>query len=152
MKQLFMDKYRRAQSADHGSPKVIVKMGHWHVYRGEGPSNLQTLGNFVSELARSTGGASFHVAIHAHNAAGGFRSLSAWPDSFPDPLIARSLPVDQWTVVDLHQLRARFGQLAATLRGDQRDQFRRLVFGFDAALYIGGMRPATYGLNPGVKY
>ena len=152
MKHLFMDEYARAQRADHGLPKVIVKMGHWHLYRGEGPSNLQTLGNFVSEFARVNGSASFHVAIHSHNPAGGFRSLSAWPDSLSDPLIARSLPVDQWTLVDLRPLRARFRQLAATLRGDQRDQFRRLVFGFDAALYMGGMRPGTYELNPGVQY
>ena len=26
------------------------------------------------------------------------------------------------------------------------------LFGFVAALYVGGMQPATYKLNPGVEY
>ena len=55
-------------------------------------------------------------------------------------------------VVDLRPLRANFGRIARELRADQRDQFARLVFGFDAALYMGGMRPATYVLSPGVEY
>jgi hypothetical protein len=62
------------------------------------------------------------------------------------------LPADRWTLVDLRPLRRHFGRISAALRGDQRDQFRRLVFGFDAALYLSGMRPATYALTPGVKY
>lgn len=152
MKQLFTAQYERAMDLDHAPPKVILKMGHWHLYRGEGPSNMQSMGNFASELARFNGRQSFHVAIHSHNAAGGFRSLSAWPDSFPDPMIARHLSTDSWTIVDLRPLRANFSRISRTLRGDQRDQFQRLVFGFDAALYMGGMRPATYNLNPGVTY
>jgi len=152
MKQRFMDEYRRAETADRTAPKVILKFGHWHLYRGVGPSHLQTLGNFVSELARVNGGQSFHISVHAHNPAEGFRSLATWPDSFPDPLIARHLPTDAWTIVDLRPLRANYRRIAAALRSDQRDQFARLVFGFDAALYVGGMRPATYVHSPGVAY
>ena len=152
MKERFMDEYRHAEAADHAPPKVVMKLGHWHLYRGISPSNMQSLGNFVSEFARSHAASTFHVAIHGNNAAGGFRSLEAWPDSFPDPRIARNLPHDAWTIVDLRPLRRNFGKLAAAMRSDQRDQFMRLVFGFDAALYLGGMRPATYALNPGVAY
>jgi hypothetical protein len=152
MKQRFMDEYRRAEAADRVPPKVILKFGHWHVYRGVGPSNLQTLGNFVSELARVSGGQSFHVSVHGNNAAGGYRTLTAWPDSLPDPLIARKLPTDTWTIVDLRPLRANYRRISAALRPDQRDQFARLVFGFDAALYLGGMHPATFRENPGVAY
>lgn len=152
MKRRFMDEYRRAEAADHTAPRVILKFGHWHLYRGLGPSNLQTLGNFVSELARVNGAQSFHVSVHGNNPAGGYRTLTAWPDSFPDPLIARRLPTDRWTIVDLRPLRANYRRIAAELRPDQRDQFARLVFGFDAALYIGGMHPATFAHNPGVAY
>jgi hypothetical protein len=152
MKRRFMDEYRRAEAADRSAPKVILKFGHWHVYRGVGPSNLQTLGNFVSEFARVNGGQSFHVSVHGNNAAGGYRTLTAWPDSFPDPLIARQLPTNTWMIVDLRPLRANYRRIAAALRPDQRDQFARLVFGFDAALYLGGMRPATFDKNPGVAY
>jgi hypothetical protein len=152
MKARFMDEYRRAEVADGAPPKVILKFGHWHLYRGVGPSNLQTLGNFVSELARARGAQSLHVSVHANNAAGGFRSLATWPDSFPDPLIARTLPTDRWTIVDLRPLRMNYRRIAAALRPDQRDQFARLVFGFDVALYVGGMRPATYAHSPGIAY
>ncbi|HUQ81018.1 MAG TPA: hypothetical protein VM076_07775 [Gemmatimonadaceae bacterium] len=152
MKQRFMDEYRRAEVADGRPPKVILKFGHWHLYRGVGPSNLQTLGNFVSELARAHGAQSLHISVHSNNAAGGFRSLATWPDSFPDPLIARSLPTDRWTIVDLRPLRMSYRQISAALRPDQRDQFARLVFGFDVALYVGGMRPATYAHSPGIAY
>jgi hypothetical protein len=113
---------------------------------------VQTLGNFVPELARANGSELFHVSIHSHNPPGGFRSLTSWPDSLADPLVTARLPTDGWWIVDLRPLRANFSRIAATLRGDQRDSFRRLVFGFDAALYLGGMRPAAYNLNPGVKY
>ena len=108
--------------------------------------------NFVSELARVNGSQSFHISVHAHNPAEGFRLLATWPDSFPDPLIARHLPTNAWTIVDLRPLRANYRRIAAALRSDQRDQFARLVFGFDAALYVGGMRPATYVHSPGVAY
>ena len=152
MKQRFMDEYRRAETADRAPPKVILKFGHWHLYRGLGPSNLQTLGNFVSELARVSGGQSFHISVHGNNAAGGYRTLTAWPDSFPDPLFARKLSTDAWTIVDLRPLRVNYRRVSAGLRPDQRDQFARLVFGFDAALYLGGMQPATFRENPGIAY
>ena len=152
MKQRFMDEYRRAEAADRAPPKVILNFGHWHLYRGLGPSNLQTLGNFVSELARVSGGQSFHISVHGNNAAGGYRTLTAWPDSFPDPLIARKLSTDAWTIVDLRPLRVNYRRISAGLRPDQRDQFARLVFGFDAALYLGGMQPATFRENPGIAY
>ncbi len=35
---------------------------------------------------------------------------------------------------------------------EQDPAFRRWVFGFAAALYVGGMHRATYALNPGVAY
>ena len=87
MKQRFMEEYRRAEAADRAAPRVILKFGHWHLYRGVGPSNLQTLGNFASELARVNGGQSFHVSVHAHNPAGGFRSLATWPECAPYRLL-----------------------------------------------------------------
>jgi hypothetical protein len=34
----------------------------------------------------------------------------------------------------------------------QRDNLRRWIFGFDAALFVGGMREGSYAFNPGVTY
>lgn len=71
------------------------------------------------------------------------------PSRRGDRLIARNLPEDRWTIVDLRPLRASFARISATLRPDQQLQFRRLVFGFDAASYIGGMHPGDVRAQPG---
>ena len=58
---------RQTDWARHGvrerHPKVLVKMGHWHVYRGVGPSHLQTLGNFATEFAFANGRDALAVAV-----------------------------------------------------------------------------------------
>ena len=152
MKSCFLDHYRRAEARDHAPPRVLLKFGHWHLFRGLGPSNLQTLGDFVSEFAESNRGQSFHIAIFANNPPGSAEGdLSTWSDSTP-ALLARRAPQTEWTIVDLRALRPDYAPLTAALSPAQRDNFRRWIFGFDAALFIGGLRPGTYVFNPGVKY
>lgn len=151
MKRRFLDEYRRALAADGHLPRVILKFGHWHVFRGEGPSNLQTLGDFASQFAIANDSRSFHVAIFPDNEPGGYGDLRTWPDHTPLRLAVAASPA-RWTIVDLRPLRAAYGRVTAGMTPDERDQFRRWVFGFDAALFIGGMHRASYALNSGVAY
>ena len=151
MKRRFLDEYRRALAADGRPPKVILKLGHWHVFRGEGPSNLQTLGDFVSEFAIANDSRSFHVAIFPDNGPGGYGDLAAWPDHTP-LLLSVAAPPARWTIVDLRPLRAFYSRVTANLTPEQKDWFRRWVYGFDAALFIGDMHRASFALNPGVAY
>jgi hypothetical protein len=151
MKSRFMDEYRRAEAADHAPPKAILKFGHWHVFRGLGPSNLQTLGNFVSEFARANGSGSFHVAFFPYGDPGGYGDPAGWSDQTP-AMLARTASRDQWTVVDLRPLRSYYGMLTSDMSAEQKDLFRRWIYGFDAALLIGRMHPATFARNPAVAY
>lgn len=64
MKQLFMREYRIAESSGERNPKVVLKLGHWHVFRGLGPSQLQTLGNFVTEFATANGTEAFSIGVY----------------------------------------------------------------------------------------
>jgi hypothetical protein len=151
MKQRFLDEYRRALAADGRPPKVILKFGHWHVYRGLGPSNLQTLGDFVSQFAIADDSRSFQVAIFPEGEPGGYGDLHSWSDHTP-LLLAGAASRSQWTIVDLRPLRALYRRIATNLNPEDRDALRRWIFGFDAALFIGGMHRGTYAQNPGVAY
>lgn len=104
MKSRFLDEYNRALHADHELPRVLLKFGHWHIFRGLGPSNLQTLGDFVSQFAIANGSRSFHIAIFPNNAPGGFGDTRVESDTTP-VLLARGAAPTGWTVVDLRPLR-----------------------------------------------
>ncbi|HVT38699.1 MAG TPA: hypothetical protein VHE78_06635 [Gemmatimonadaceae bacterium] len=151
MKERFLDEYRRALSADQAPPRVVLKFGHWHVFRGEGPSNLQTLGNFVSEFATANDSRSFHIAIFPYGDPGGYGDITTWTPRAPF-LLARGAAPSQWTIVDLRPLRRVYSTVTKGMSPEEQDAFRRWVYGFDAALYVGRMRQATFKLNPGVAY
>ena len=62
MKRLFSERYRAARAAGDSMPRVIVKSGHLHLYRGLSPrTQLSTLGNFLSEVATFHGTKSLHI-------------------------------------------------------------------------------------------
>jgi hypothetical protein len=151
MKRRFMDEYRRAETADGAPPKVLLKLGHWHLYRGLGPSNLQTLGDFVSQLAVANDNGSFHLAIWPNGDAGEYGDLHGWSVHGPLLLSSAASP-SEWTLLDLRPLRASWRQVSQSVPVDDRDDLRRWVFGFDAALFIGRMHPGTHHLVPGIAY
>lgn len=62
MKRVFMERYREAQEAGDHLPRVIAKMGHWHLFRGIYRGNVPTFGNFLSEFAISNGMDSFLIS------------------------------------------------------------------------------------------
>lgn len=138
MKALFMLEYRKAQAAGDALPKVLLKFGHYHAIRGRSWSNVLSLGNFISEFAKSNDMNSFHLAVYNNNAAGDYGVLASTPDYKP---FADAVPKDKWTIVDLRPLRAyaHAGKLP-----ELNPELRRAIFGFDAALFIGGASRGTY--------
>lgn len=141
MKSLFMSEYRRAQAAGDPLPKVLLKFGHWHTIRGINWGNVFTLGNFVSDFAHSNGTKTFSLALYRNNAAGDYGVLSASPDFKP---LADVADKDKWTVVDLRPLRKFIH--AGQIKGASAE-LKRMIFGFDAALLIGGAERGTYNLS-----
>ena len=140
MKALFMLEYRRAQAAGDPLPKVVLKLGHYHLVRGRSWSDVLSLGNFISEFAKSNEMDSFHLAIYNNNASGDYGVLAAAPDYKP---LAEAVSVDKWAVVDLRPLRAlAHGGKVTGLN----PELRRVIFDFDAAFLIGGASRGTYKL------
>jgi len=136
MKSLFMANYRKALGAGDHVPKVLLKFGHWHLYRGMSPGNVPSLGNFVSELATSNGFASFHLAIAIHNPPDGFRPISK---RLPLKPLADAADIDRWTIFDLQPLRDYLH--AGFIKVDP--EFKQLIYGFDGVMLIGGGSAAT---------
>lgn len=140
MKMLFINEYRKAQIADKSLPKVLLKAGHYHTIRGRNWSNVLSLGNFLSEFAKSNDMESFHLALYNNNVSGDYGVLSKSEDYKP---LAAAASTDKWVVIDLRPIRnyAHAGKIA-----DLNAEMRRIIFGFDAALLIGGGSRGTYKL------
>jgi hypothetical protein len=137
MKDLLLADYRRAEKADGGLPRALIKMGHWHLYEGIGPGQIPTLGNFVHEFAKSHGKTSLHVAFFVVGKPDEFRSIAKTPWLAP---FAESVPADRSTVHDLEAIRG----VTYTAAGRNLDpQLKRIIFGFDAAVFLTGAHPGT---------
>src|SRR5208283_2420352 len=61
MKQTFMQDYDGA--AKGSRPKVLMKFGDWHLYKGFNPLQNNDIGNFMTELADGQGTKALHIII-----------------------------------------------------------------------------------------
>lgn len=62
MRRLFLDYYERAAAAGR-PPRVLLKFGANHMYRGASPVQVQGLGGFVSEFAAARGADSLALLV-----------------------------------------------------------------------------------------
>jgi len=141
MKTLFMRRYRTAERVDRVLPKVLLKFGHWHLYRGMSRGSVFTLGNFISEFATSNGMQSFSIAVLLDDGPGSNRDLikyAPWAKPFVDA------SAGAWTVIDLRPVRA---YAHAARLGTIDPELWRLIFGFDAVLFGHGAHGATVNSN-----
>ncbi len=141
MKERFAEEYRIATSRGDSLPRVLVKAGHWHIHRGLFPQSLAlTFGTFVSELAQFNGKQSYVISTGITGPAGQWRQYS-------NP-IAKAVPPNDWTLVDLRALRpfSRGKRIAG-----MTPELQQLIFGADAALYFGGAHPGTESLRDALQ-
>lgn len=138
MRARFMEHYRTAEQ-DGGLPKAVVKMGHWHTFRGIGPGDVQTFGNFLTEFAASNGLSAVMVATYVVN------GPEAWRNS--GGVIARVGDPDGVSVIDLRPLRPLAHRNGIA---DLTDAWRDLIFQADLLLIVGGGRTGSYGVAYGV--
>ena len=133
MKKRFMTEYEAAQKQGDLLPKVVLKLGHWHVYRGIYRGNVYTLGNFLSEFAISNGKKVFILSTSLLGDPDEWRNTKGpWAD-IADP--------DKWTIFDFRPLRP----LAHANRIEGlSDGIKGLLFRVDALLVIGNSKPGTY--------
>src|SRR5262249_15676304 len=63
MKKTFADHLQQASRPALGPPKVLVKMGSYHLYRGRNPLHSNEIGNFIAEIAEGQGAQSVHILV-----------------------------------------------------------------------------------------
>jgi hypothetical protein len=151
MKTLFAANYARAERAAAGPPKVLLKFGAFHVYRGLNPVHGSGIGNYVAEFAEAHGVQSLHIYLMPVKG-----SQPIWPRvsqpaqlrsfnhvdearyRYLQPVFANLL-TSEWTMFDLRPLR----QEAAAPGGAIEAELATLVFGYDMLIVVPEGTPST---------
>jgi hypothetical protein len=151
LKQNFLKNYRAAKATRGAPPRVLVKFGDTHLYRGLNELHEGNLGNFLSELADVTGSRSLQIMVLG--VAGEHATYSNYGQPFKHsafvldeddnykwlaPAVATRKDVSAdgpWTLYDLRQLR--FGRVA---RLDP--SWERVAYGYDLLVLIPEITPA----------
>ncbi|WP_135212858.1 hypothetical protein [Vitreimonas flagellata] len=150
MKQNFLAHYRAAERADGAPPRVLLKFGGYHMYRGPTPTMAQGLGGFVNELAIQSGGQS--LSIYAACGPGGATAGFAGPPTPCDEgfneswsFLAPYVSADEITVFDLRAWKLR-PRRWAHLSADAR----QLIASFDVLVIIPNARASEFlpGVTP----
>jgi len=158
MKHNFVADYERATSDGVSAPKVLLKFGAWHMFKGINPLLNNDLGNYVTELADGQGTSSVRILILGVKGdqlrfAGIGRLPAPAPlnlaeDKDSDFLYLKpmfdNLLADGFTVFDLRAFRPEFRSLGPVDR-----EMERLIFGYDFLVLI--PHPAashTFPINP----
>ena len=142
MKRNFVRNYQATARAEGAVPKILMKFGDWHLYRGFNPLLNNDIGNTMAELADGMGMKSLHIAILAVKGtrlrfAGigrpyqpeTFRLLDDKDYQFLQPMVDHLEP-SGWTMFDLRGIRN------ATGHGTLDRDMERLVLGYDLLILI----------------
>ena len=148
MKMLFTAYYARAARAAAAPPKVLLKLGGYHVYRGLNPVHGSGIGNYVAEFAEGQGAQSLHIRLLPIKGAQPIyprvgQPAQLRPFNYEDQPDARylqpmfnNLLLSDWTMFDLRPLRQ-------NLNAAINPELATLVFGFDILVMVPEGRPAT---------
>jgi hypothetical protein len=151
MKTRFAADYARATSTAAAPPKVLLKFGGYHVYRGLNPVHGSGIGNYIAELAESQGAQSLHIRLMPvkgsqpiHPRVGQPAQLR--PFNYADqprsrylqPILSNLLPSD-WTMFDLRPLRQELDAPGGAVSPD----LATLVFGYDILVMVPEGTPST---------
>jgi hypothetical protein len=149
MRQRFLAELAAAERADGRLPKVLLKLGANHVYRGATPTLVQGFGGFASELAVARGGEALTILALCGpgGSLGGFDGSSRPCGGEDDPwaFLAPYLDSRRVTVFDLRSWKLRPKRFAHLPLEVQRAvaSFDLLVFPPSApgASFLPGLEP-----------
>lgn len=148
MKELCRSEYLAASQLDASPPRAILKLGHWHLYQTNAPSTVPTLGVFMADIARLNGLGFVSVAFMARQYDG--EPLWSSDDNKAYAGFAPALTKPGWVLVDLRPFRqypayrALLASAGKDISQGAKDNLRRLVYGFDFALFLDDGRPGHY--------
>jgi hypothetical protein len=149
LKDLCLRKYRQAEKYD-AFPRSLMKFGSWHLYQGLSPTRIHTIGDFFANVARFNGYDFLSVIFVALPAdpAGSMQKIGyAWP-------ILDRLDPGEFAIVDLRPFRHyRNRALLEDAAGEDwrqefKEDFIRLIYGYDLLFFVGEARPATFDVVP----
>jgi hypothetical protein len=151
MKTRLAADYSRAASSAATPPRVLLKFGAFHVYRGLNPVRGNGIGNYVAAFAEGQGAQSLHIRLMAvkgsqpiHPRVGQPAQLRPFnveddPRShYLQPMLSNRLQSD-WTLFDLRPLRHDFHALLGATNPD----LATLVFGIDILVMVPEGTPST---------
>ncbi len=151
MKARFTQRLTAAVTRDRALPKVLLKAGAWHLYRGANPLRSSEIGALVSELAEGHQVAAVNIAVLGVRGqqlqvtgvgrppAAAALDLAQGKDTsfrFLAPLFAAQVAAS-WTLFDLRALRPSFQKY-----GKLDPELERLIFGYDFVVLIPDPRAA----------
>jgi hypothetical protein len=139
LKRNFLGEYQKLAAATGKPPRVLLKFGENHLYKGFDETDLNDLGNFVTEFADGLGSTSLHIAILGIRGddeakfGPGQADRPVARDAAPGALAALYAEAyrTDWTVLDLRPLRPRFAGFAHVDRA-----LERVIFGYDLLVLI----------------
>jgi hypothetical protein len=150
MKTLFAADYAAAARTENAPPKVLLKFGAFHLYRGLNPVHGSGIGDYVAELAEGEGAQSLHIRLMPAKGTFPIRARGGRPAQtrafnlrddpgsvYLEPMLANLVGSD-WTVFDLRPLRPGFDRL-----GESSPALANLVFGIDLLVLIPEATPST---------
>ena len=149
LKDLCLAKYRAAEKQDP-LPKALLKFGSWHLYQGLSPTRLHTIGDFFASVARFNGQGFLSVQFFSRpeDPENSMKDIGfIWP-------LVRELDADEFAVIDLRPFRPYPNRvLIQRVQGEEWDEefkedFVRLVYGYDMIFFIGKTREATFEVVP----
>jgi hypothetical protein len=151
MKTLFAANYARAARTAAAPPKVLLKFGAYHLYRGLNPVHGSGIGNYVAEFAEAQGAQSLHICLIAvkgsqpiHPRVGQPAQLRPFnleeqPGSrYLQPVFSNLLRSD-WTMFDLRPLRQDLNAPGGAIDPDMAT----LIFGYDLLVIVPEGTPST---------
>ena len=151
MKTLFTADYAEAARLETSPPKVLLKFGAYHIYRGFNPMRDSSIGNYVAEFAEGHGAQSLHICLMAVKGSepiyprvgqpARLRSFNLQDDArscYLQPILANLLE-SEWTLFDLRPLREN------VRRGPEivSSELATLIFGMDILVMVPEATPST---------
>ena len=149
LKDLCLDKYRQAERFEP-FPKSVMKFGSWHLYQGLSPTRIHTIGDFFANVARFNGFEflSINFVSLPEDPAASMKQIGyAWP-------FIEHLDPTEFAVVDLRPFRHyRNRRVLEESAGESwatahKEDFARLVYGYDLLFFVGSTKSATFDVVP----